>query len=282
VGSGRLWLFFVLTFAMSWPIWIVEGALSLHIASEAGFALFLLGVFGPTLSALILTRLTSGGTGVRALVGRVKVWRVGPKWYLFVFLLFGVITAAGIALASTLGGFPLKPENLQPWYLVPILFVIIFFLGGPIQEEFGWRGYALPRLQASQSALSSALVVGVIWGIWHLPLYWLKGSGQNTYVSGSGDPVTIVQSAAVFVAATVAMSIIYAFVYNGTRGSLLLPLLLHASINTSDGWLSSMASPEATSTVLAFQAVLLWVVAVTATVLRGPKDLSSAPRQTQV
>jgi len=100
---------------------------------------------------------------------------------------------------------------------IPLFFVMGVLSNG---EEIGWRGYATPRLQAGHSALTAALVVGMIWALWHIPKALTAGSGQDY-------PFWL------FVLDTVAKAIVFAWVYNGTGGSLWAVTLLHASVNTS-------------------------------------------------
>jgi membrane protease YdiL (CAAX protease family) len=174
--------------------------------------LFLLGTFGPLISAVVLTRMESGWAGVRQLLGRVRRWRIGIGWYAFVLLGAGALYLSVMALTVMLGG-AIDFGKLDPWYTVPVLFLLILPIGGPLGEEFRWRGYALPRLQQSRGALAAALMVGVVWALWHLPNWWIPMTAQYENVRGNGNYTFFIGE---FVAFVVALSIIYAFVYNGT------------------------------------------------------------------
>jgi uncharacterized protein len=111
--------------------------------------------------------ITEGRAGIR----RFVLWRVGLGWYLFaligipLILVLSVIVLPG-ALASFQGLAPLEPLPLLG------IFVYIFFLGGPLSEEPGWRGFALPRLQSLHGPLVGSPILGILWGLWHLPLFW--------------------------------------------------------------------------------------------------------------
>jgi membrane protease YdiL (CAAX protease family) len=104
-----------------------------------------------------------------------------------------------------------------------ILFVFVFFLGGPLGEEPGWRGFALPRLQRLHGPLLGSLILGPLWALWHLPLF---------FVPAWETPPTILNIVLYVIAAT-AFTIIMTWVFNNTKGSLLIAILLHAAVNTS-------------------------------------------------
>ena len=125
---------------------------------------------GPTLAAFIMTGTTEGRAGIRRLLRRYVLWRVGLRWYLFV--LFGpptIILLATIVLPGALASFQtLAP--LDPLILL-VSFPLVLILGGPLFEEGGWRGFALPRLQRLHGPLIGSLILGILWACWHLPLF---------------------------------------------------------------------------------------------------------------
>jgi len=231
--------------------------------------LFLLGTFGPLVSAAVLTRAESGWAGVRELLGRVRRWRIGIKWYAFVLLGPGAVYVSAMALTIVLGG-TVDVGKVDPWYTVPLLFLLILVLGGPLGEEFGWRGYALPRLQERRSSLAAALILGVVWALWHLPNWWIPVTEQYHNVEGNGNYIFFVGE---FVLVVIALSIIFAVVYNGTGGSMLAPLVLHASFNTWSGWLSRTIDPAARPTFFVSQILLLWAAAMIIVIATGPQLL---------
>ena len=254
--------YFVLAYAITYSIDVIA-ILTVPL-------LFLLGTFGPLISAVVLTRMESGWAGVRELLGRVRRWRIGIGWYAFVLFGAGALYLSAMALTVMLGG-TIDFGNLDPWYTFPVLFLLILPIGGPLGEEFGWRGYALPRLQQSRGALAAALMLGVVWALWHLPNWWIPMTAQYENVRGNGNYTFFIGE---FVAVVVALSIIYAFVYNGTGASMLAPLLLHASFNTWDGWLNRAIDPAARPTFFVCQIVLLWTVAIVIVAATGARRLS--------
>lgn len=265
----------VLTLAISWGFWtalIVTGLRFDQGRLTLGSGLYLLGAFGPTISAVMITGRLLGRAGVRSLLMRVKLWRVGVGWYAFVLLGPAAIQLLSLGLA-TMFGVVLDLSKLPPLYFLPLAFPLILLLGGPLQEEFGWRGFALPRIQERQSALLASLVLGFVWGLWHLPLYWLPGTPHNQLVSGKISDAFVM---AAYVLQIVALSVLFTWVYNNTKGSLLMALLLHASFNTGVLFYLPGLGPEAQNTVFAINTLILWILAFAIVAVTGPSHLSRA------
>ena len=174
-----------------------------------------------------MTGITEGRAGIRALLRRFLVWRVGVRWYAVALFGPAALTLLAIGIYVLLGGtapdftHPLVREFLgRPsrwWYAAAVWLLFGILTNG---EEIGWRGYALPRLQARYGALAASLIIGVVWAVWHLPKFWTAGSAQ-TY------PFWM------FVLAMLPEAILYTWVFNNTRGSLLLVTVLHAAVNTA-------------------------------------------------
>src|SRR5206468_8184082 len=102
-----------------------------------------------------------------------------------------------------------------------VLFVYVFFLGGPLGEELGWRGFALPRLQRRYGPLVGSLILGPIWAFWHLPVFWIPAWNY---------PPTIL-NIVMFVIAAIAFTIVMTWVFNSTKGSLFIAVLVHTSFD---------------------------------------------------
>jgi CAAX protease family protein len=224
--------YFVLAFALSWLVWIPlatasQGVLPVALPSQ----LYLLGAFGPFVAALLLTWRTSDASGRRRFFGQLLRWRVGVPWYLFVLLepALATVLALGLSrlfqsqgIASThtaLAGS--LPPGANPWAVLLPVFLVVLFTGGPLGEEPGWRGFALPRLQQRFSALVASVILGVLWGLWHLPLFFIQGTSQ------AATP------APVFLLGVLASTFLFTWVYNQTNGNLLLALLFHTALNTT-------------------------------------------------
>ncbi|HET9588917.1 MAG TPA: CPBP family intramembrane glutamic endopeptidase [Anaerolineales bacterium] len=169
-------------------------------------------VLVPALLAILLTALTQGGSGVAALLARLVQWRVGIKWFAIAFALALGLRLAISVLALLLGWIP--AIQLTPWSLPEYIIIGVFIVIGAVTEELGWRGYVLPRLLAGRSALSTALFIGVIWGIVHLGLIL---PGQMN--AGSHWLPNILY--------IVGLSVVLTWLYVQTGGSLVIPILFH-------------------------------------------------------
>jgi uncharacterized protein len=250
--------FFVLTYALSWTFEIPLVVVREGIAGTQGLVLNILAANVPSVLAIVLTAILLGGGALRKLLARLLIWRVDPRWYLVVI---GPAALAGgmVAFNALLGGPALSVD-------VSLLSAVIFlafsiFPGSALGEEIGWRGYALPRLQAGRSTLSASLILGVIWAFYHLPLYFM---GQ-AFRPPSLFPL--------FVIAVIASSVILTWVYNSTGGSLLMVVLIHATFNLP---LTLLIAPLGSQMTLPF---LLYVglevvAAIVVVIVAGPKHLS--------
>jgi membrane protease YdiL (CAAX protease family) len=251
--------FFVLTYALSWilesPLVFLRDA----VTDPHGLVLVILASNVPSAVAIVLTPIVLGRGSLRKLLGRLLIWRVNPLWYLVVVL--GPVALAGsvVALNTLLGGPPL---SLGMSLLSAAIFLgFSIFPGSALGEEIGWRGYALPRLQAGRSALGASLILGVLWGLWHLPL-WLTGEPGRT-------PILY----AAFVVSTISLSVILTWVYNSTGGSLLMVVLLHATFNLPLTLSIELLGSRAMAPVLLYFGLTI-VAAIVVVVVAGPKRLS--------
>jgi membrane protease YdiL (CAAX protease family) len=212
--------FFLLTFVLSWSCFGTLAILA-HGAplGVVGYGLLLLGTFAPAIVAVWLTYLAEGRTGVTSLLGRILRWQVGARWYVFAVALFPAIKL-GVALAhrAFAGAWP-RFGNESP---AIILIAIIFSTPVQAGEEVGWRGYALPRMAARLGFGPASIILGAIWGLWHLPLFFVPGEdyGQPFFVFAMG---------------TTALSVALAWLYANTKGSLLLTMLMHSAVNQTVG-----------------------------------------------
>src|SRR5216684_6495043 len=170
--------FFSFTYIVSWILWIAAAAILRGAAPQAsafraisGF-LYLLGVFAPSLVALALTARADGRAGTLALLRRTVKWSVGVRWYVFaVGYMAGIKLAVALLLRIATGAWPAFGQ--EPVYIMAI--AIVFSTPVQTGEEIGWRGYALPRLSARLGLARASLLLGAIWGCWHLPLFFVPG-----------------------------------------------------------------------------------------------------------
>jgi membrane protease YdiL (CAAX protease family) len=181
--------YFLLSFALAWGWWVSIGI----AVPNPVTTLILPGAWAPTLAALILTAQLDGRQGVRLWLSQLSRWRVGLRWYAFAILGPTCIALLALGLDLLLGGsapslasittrFGLAPNQLSLFgLLLPFIFLVTLVGGGPIAEELGWRGYAQPRLQARIGAGRAGLLIGVLWSLWHVPLFLLLRQRQEMY-----------------------------------------------------------------------------------------------------
>jgi membrane protease YdiL (CAAX protease family) len=241
---------------------VLAAAAGLLPAAAAGFGALSAGIAGVVLAAV-----ESQKGGVRELLARLLIWRVGIMWWAFALLFPIVPCVAAVCLLRFLGGPPADWSVLRPISTVLPNILFLTILAG-VGEELGWRGFALPRLQARYNALSSGLIVGAIWAIWHIPLFFLPGTFQYQWRSDMGLIIPVLGYAAfVFT-----WSIQYVWVFNNTEGSVLLAALVHGAGNA---WIGDYISVHGGhfGALLSFTAVS-GVVSIAITFLAGPTNLS--------
>src|SRR5256885_730764 len=162
--------FFVLSYALMWACFITVAVAGIPVYAPIGGVLVLLGTFAPSLAALWLTARTEGDGGVRALLGGVLRWRVAARWYLFAVAYIPAVKLT-VALVHRLATGAWPHFGDEPWYLI----LMAIAVSTPFQagEEIGWRGYALPRLAARFGLARPSILLGLLWGSWHPPPFFI-------------------------------------------------------------------------------------------------------------
>jgi uncharacterized protein len=250
--------FFVPTFVLSWAFEIPLVVVGDGIAGTRGLVLNILAANVPSALAIVLTAVVLGRGALRKLLARLLIWRINPLWYLVV--LAPAALAGGMVALNALMGGPAMGVGV-PLLTAVIMLAFFIFPGSALGEEIGWRGYALPRLQSGRSALGASLILGVIWGFYHLPLYF---TGQAERPLGL-FPLLVVS--------TIALSVILTWVYNGTGGSLLVVVLLHATYNLPLTLLIAPLGSRVTVPFLIYVGLLM-VAAIAVVIWAGPQHLS--------
>jgi len=170
--------FFILTFAITWGLAGLFFIIPKQLASVFGPVssknpVFILAVWAPTISGFVLAAVTAGKAGVIDLLRRLLPGRAKIQWYLFVLL---AVPAAGLAISLvTNAPIPIGTTSLPAL----LSFLFINLITGPLGEEAGWRGFALPRLLARYRPVVAASILGLIWGLWHLPAFMIGGTPQS-------------------------------------------------------------------------------------------------------
>jgi uncharacterized protein len=221
-----LFAYFSIAYAFSW-ITLIPYILSSWGWLPGNWTIaFVIHTFGPAVAAISVVGTIEGKAGVNRLRQRVRQWRVGWPWYLFTVVgiqalfLLGIVIQPG-GLASFRG---LAPVLLASY---PLTYVAVLFGGGPLGEEIGWRGFALPRMQPRYGPLKATLLLGVLWTGWHLADFVTPSQGGGTGSSLS----TFLTNFSIFLLVVVALSIILTWIFNHTRGSILMAILAHASVD---------------------------------------------------
>ena len=205
-----------------------------------------------------MAALTGGSAGVKDLLRRMLRWRVGARWYGIALLLPLIICLLVTGLHMALGGsaaFGVKMSLSAA--LIYLAYGVGFFL---LTEETAWRGFALPRLQAQHSALAASLILGVIWGLWHAPLFAIIGSAQSAMPFLG------------FLLLIVAQSIMTTWLYNNTGGSVLLAALFHAATDATYAYTGTVLVGDAR--LFWLSVAVSWAMALTLTLVAGPARLS--------
>ena len=207
--------FFTLAALISWVIWIpliqpLQGLMTFDVPIWA-IVLLIVGATGPSLAGLLVAYCQNCRSGIRSLFKLFTIWRVGWRWYVLVLGLPVLFFWLTIAVHALLTGEQPQLDTSLGWLLLPNLvlaFAVRFLVAlptGPLAEEMGWRGFALPQLQRQTNSLNASLIIGVAWGLWHLPMFWVPG------VALPGGETILTQPTAVFwyVLGTIGKSIIF-------------------------------------------------------------------------
>jgi membrane protease YdiL (CAAX protease family) len=209
---------------------------------------------GPTIAARIVLTTIGGRVAYREMRRGGRLWRVRVRWY---------VVALVVIPAACLGAVAVLPEgigalqNASAGAMVSTfaIFLVIGFFSGPLFEEPGWRGFALPRLERDRGPLVGTLILGILWGAWHLPQFLVpEWAGQN----GGSDLATIAE----FLVLVMTLSPLLTWVYNRT-GSLFLAMVTHASINASLAMVPVLPAGPMLVGIVAFGAISLVLVVAT-------------------
>src|SRR4249919_1377645 len=199
--------FLPLAFLLSWYPWLIALAMGRTTGPNP---------LGPLVAAIIVTATGEGWPALKALLARMVKGKVSPRWYALALLLPVSLVAISVAFNTVLGAPPPSTTQLATWpdSIDKFVFILLFIALG---EEPAWRGFLLPQLQRRYSPLRASLILGAIWAVWHLPL--LGTEIQPDLV-------------APFLICVFDATIVITRLYNGSGGSVLLPMLMHATVNT--------------------------------------------------
>ena len=261
----NLILFILIAFGWTWLFYLPSilsptgggrtstGNIELHI-----LILEIIGNFGPLVGAVSLTFINEGKEGIKQLWKRFWNFHIKKKWVIVIFLLFPIMSGIAFLTAIFTEGLILELIWLsQPWLLILWFFMLFTFAGG-LAEEFGWRGYAIDRLQAKYNALYSSILLGVIWAFWHLPFWFVSGSSHQK------------SSFLWFLVFVIFLSILYTWIYNNTEGNLLASTIFHAMSNLAIIIIFPLGQ---TSNGILYYTLIIIIFAVLIMIIFNPKTL---------
>lgn len=264
----QLAAFFILAYLLSWifliPLMLSQQGVGIYLSFDL---FFLLGGWGPTVAAVLIIALTAGKPAVKTFLLRGLQWRIELRWYLVVLLL-PALTGSGAILVHMLFGGDAPEFLISDYGLMLIPMLLIGLLTGPISEEFGWRGFAQPLLQVKYNPIFASLIIGVIWGLWHTPLFFTPGTSQ------------VEMNLLWFTINGIALAFLFTWVYNNTGGSIFMAILFHATINFTPALIPTIPALGAAERIYYLQVGLNWVVVlfVLPSLLRSKNPKVESPR----
>jgi membrane protease YdiL (CAAX protease family) len=262
----NLVLYFVIVFIWSGLSWLPMVLFSVSINEPLGFSLSTISVFGPLASAFILTYFNQGKDGIRRLLKRGFDRRFGKKWLIPIFLLFPALNGSAVLVATLTEKITIDMSWVShlPSVILGDLFLFILFCVWAAGEEFGWRGYALDRLQKRFNATISSIMLGIIWWAWHIPALGFQSSTLGT------QPINVW----VFLAIILEFAVLLTWIYNNTNGSILAVILFHAMFNMASYATIPIANQIPTNSIPNYYSlIVLLTIVIAVTIVYGPKRL---------
>jgi membrane protease YdiL (CAAX protease family) len=252
-------LFSALAFVLTWIVWLPR-ALEIDWAVELGAVW----TYGPALAAVCAAMVVGGRAELARLGRRIIEWQIGLGWYLIILafpLVMALVETSLMAATTSSSWSNSLPSVFGEPLLSSALFLIVLVLTDGLGEELGWRGFALPHMLAKNTALVASLVIGVFWAAWHLPLFWTDGApleGSSIWVLFARLP---------------AAAVIYTWLFQHTKGSVLAAALFHGALN-----LFARAPADVDGLTPALVSTgLWWLVAVAVTLVAGASGLDRWP-----
>lgn len=269
--DARPWLFLGLTLSLAWGFEFLAAAIDAVVPRWAITTLHYLGGITPLAVASGLTYWKHDRAFQRDFWQRlIDIRRIGWGWYAVIFLYTPVKSGLAALIDSLLGGWGIAPEAVMRFVARPLSIVptiIFWLLFGPVPEEPGWRGYALDGLQARRSALSASLIVGTVWSLWHLPLFFIEGTWQAEQVGLGTERFWF------YMLTIVIEAVLFTWIYNNTNRSILAAILFHFMGNAFGELFTLSAQAEVYNFIIAIAVVVLVVV------IWGPKTLTGGRKR---
>jgi membrane protease YdiL (CAAX protease family) len=257
--------YFVIAYALSWGVWIPMVLAGATVTAGRAWPSHVPGLLGPLVAACLVSAVVGGSSGLSGLLGRIVLWRTPVRWYLVAVspvAFYAAAVIAGAALGKSWADLADMGEfSGLPVVTVPVMALLLVATG--YAEEAGWRGFAAHELLKTRSLLWAAVVIGLLWALWHIPSMFLIDSYRQM-------GMTLVP---MFTLGMVSGSIVLAWLYRGSGGSVLLVALWHGFFNLVSGTTAATGLPAATAST----AVMVWAVIIVIAEVRRERR-ASAPR----
>ncbi len=261
--NGRLALFFIVAVGLAWLVWVPAALLTYGLPGYQLPVFGLLGTMGPGIAAFAVAGLFDGRPGIRDLVRRLQIWKVGIQWYAVALFLRLLLSLAAFYGYGILTG---QSLTFPPIVWLGVLVTVLVQVPNTLLEEIGWRGYAYPRLVTPRNAVLVGLLFGIFHAGWHFP-YWLTASVTQQY----GLAFLLLSTLIV-----VSMTVVFTWMWLNTKGSVLIAWLFHLAMNTTTVYVP--LSPDATGSLgpQALEVGIMVLVAVIASVSMMRRGLHAA------
>lgn len=259
--ARNLAFFFLLAFGISWTTAALISVFGLDLSTSGSgpvtplvVLIGVVGTIGPSIAAFIVAGFSEGKAGVKALWKRFWNRNMSLKWLVVILVFYDTCRLIANLIARAMDGqaYPIIDPSTPLW--MSILALVTAFIYSGMAEEFGWRGYALPRFQARWSALTSSIILGLIWMSWHIPFFFTPGVPLYQRDFWQWAPWLLMTS------------ILQTWFFNNTKGSVLAAALFHATMNASLVILPTLDS-------LWYYYGLLFIAIIVIVVIFGPKNL---------
>lgn len=266
VSRGELLGFIGLVLGLSWLQFVpplLKGIADVELPAYIRTALIVVFFFSPSIAALLLVGRQATAEDAVSFLRRRLRWRVSLGWYLVALFLLPVIVCSALIAFILQGG---SVPTLDTQALVLISQVFTIGVVANLVENYGWRGYLQEGLQSAYSAFTASLVVGIVWGLWHAPVFLLSNTPQSAIPYGG------------YLVMIVGLAVIFGWVYNETGGSVLLVTLMHCTFNASTGpiFFSLIEAGGDVRTFTALSTAVVWVAVVVILLRTSSKTLTGS------
>jgi membrane protease YdiL (CAAX protease family) len=249
--------YFAIAFAVSWAVWIPMAVAGGRADQGRPWPSHVPGLLGPIVAAFVMAAIVAGRAGARDLVGRMLRWRVALRWYAAALSPLAFFAVGAAAMAATGRGWP-DPGDLGrftglPVVAAPVMLILLLLAG--FAEETGWRGFAVPAMLKERSLLTTAVIVGLLWALWHVPSFFVVESYREMGL----DILPM------FTLGIVSGSILLTWMYRGSGGSVLVVALWHGTYNLVSG----TAAAQGLVAAIVSTAVMVWATVIVVLEVRG-------------